>query len=271
MNNVKLVICDVDGTLIDADEAIPSEIQNLAVKLSEHGIIFTIATGRMPYEMEHLINFMGIKEPCAFGNGALISKGKDVIAQRTMCIKSILPLINEMQRAEMSIVLSLEDGDKVVEMTPFLKEKALQFNRNYEYIQLDRELLSVSSLYKVQVYNHYMENDIGVWTERLKQCEGSQQFNLNIYGNLGFEISPAGIDKSYGLKKIAAFLNISTQEILAIGDQNNDIEMIMTAGIGVSVANASDALKGISDYICTTETASGVIEAIKRYCELTDI
>ena len=52
---------------------------------------------------------------------------------------------------------------------------------------------------------------------------------------------------------------------MACGDNANDIEMVKWAGIGVAVANATDALKAAADYICVNERSEGAEEAIKRF------
>jgi phosphoglycolate phosphatase (TIGR01487 family) len=74
-----------------------------------------------------------------------------------------------------------------------------------------------------------------------------------------------GISKGLALRKLADGLGIPVAEFLAVGDSENDLEMIEAAGIGVAVANARDAVKAASDYITEKGDGDGFVEAVTRY------
>jgi phosphoglycolate phosphatase (TIGR01487 family) len=74
-----------------------------------------------------------------------------------------------------------------------------------------------------------------------------------------------GISKGLALQKLAADMGISLEEFLAVGDSENDLEMIEAAGIGVAVANARDAVKAASDYVTEKGDGDGFVEAVMRY------
>ncbi len=83
----------------------------------------------------------------------------------------------------------------------------------------------------------------------------------------GFAIhlQPAGISKGLGLRRLAADIGIPVGEFLAVGDSENDLEMIEAAGIGVAVANARDEVKAASDYVTEKGDGDGFAEAVMRY------
>lgn len=74
-----------------------------------------------------------------------------------------------------------------------------------------------------------------------------------------------GISKGLALQKLAVDMGIPVQEFLAMGDSENDLEMLEVAGIGVAVANARDAVKAASDYVTEKGDGDGFVEAVTRY------
>lgn len=74
-----------------------------------------------------------------------------------------------------------------------------------------------------------------------------------------------GISKGLALKKLAADIGIPAGEFLAVGDSENDLELIEAAGIGVAVANAREELKAASDYVAEKGDGDGFVEAVRRY------
>ena len=76
------------------------------------------------------------------------------------------------------------------------------------------------------------------------------------------EVLKKGVNKAFGLEKLAAALNIDPCEIAAIGDAANDIEMLEYAGLAIAMGNASEEVKVISDIVTDTNENNGVIKAI---------
>ena len=94
--------------------------------------------------------------------------------------------------------------------------------------------------------------------------EGSCE--ITHYGNQGLEIVRAGFGKFYGVKQICAGLGISMEQVLAIGDYENDYEMLTQAGIGAAVGNAEAATKACADLTARKERGAGAAEIIRRFC-----
>ncbi|HFI0530110.1 TPA: Cof-type HAD-IIB family hydrolase [Streptococcus suis] len=79
------------------------------------------------------------------------------------------------------------------------------------------------------------------------------------------EILPDGASKASGLKKLADRLSILPEEIMAIGDANNDLEMIAFAGLGIAMGNANEQVKDIAQDITDTNENNGVAKAIEKH------
>ena len=78
------------------------------------------------------------------------------------------------------------------------------------------------------------------------------------------EVLKKGVNKAFGLEKLAKELNIQPSEIAAIGDAANDVEMLEYAGLAIAMGNASEEVKAISDIVTDTNENNGVIKAIDK-------
>ena len=76
---------------------------------------------------------------------------------------------------------------------------------------------------------------------------------------------PLGTTKASALSRLAEILDIQPSEIMAMGDANNDIEMLQFAGLGVAMGNASDYVKSLADSITSSNEEDGVARAIEKY------
>ena len=91
---------------------------------------------------------------------------------------------------------------------------------------------------------------------------GSEDFEVSYYYT---EITNEKVNKWTALEKLIEKLNIKKEEVMAIGDNINDKEMIENVGMGVVTANSSPDMKEIAKYIVATNDNSGVAEAINKY------
>ena len=94
---------------------------------------------------------------------------------------------------------------------------------------------------------------------------GNEKISITSSYTYVYEIQSAGVNKGASLAEYAAMRGIRPEEILAIGDNHNDIEMIQYAGTGVAVGNALDELKAVADYVTDTADNAGVGKAIARF------
>ena len=89
---------------------------------------------------------------------------------------------------------------------------------------------------------------------------------LNVFTSAPFfmEIVPKGIDKFESLAKLCSYVGCTTEELAAFGDGGNDITMIAKSGLGVAMANASDAVKEVADYVTFDNDSDGCAHAIEQ-------
>ncbi len=258
---IKLVIADLDGTIYH-NKTISKETRNTIKQLTKDGYIFTIATGRHMTAAKSIIDSLDIKCPVICNNGAYVgipnqnvllhevlideATSRDVAQKALDCNTSFLLYTTNRIVATLDAKEKLEKriGDFPVhlvdscEMIDYIDEGILKvliieddkdtFNNLYEYFSKYSELSVVSS-------------------------------------NKGFiDIGNKNSSKGEALEVLCKFFNISLDQVLAVGDQENDILMLEEAKIGVAMGNASEAVKESADFITTTVEDDGFTFAINQ-------
>ena len=105
--------------------------------------------------------------------------------------------------------------------------------------------------------------------EKLERLQNDIRNNFNVHTSFShtnfLEVLASGINKGTALEWLCNKKGISREEIIAFGDNYNDIEMIEYAGIGVAVGNAEESVKKSADYVCLTNYEDGVGRFLKDY------
>ena len=131
----------------------------------------------------------------------------------------------------------------------------------YEFLKSKFEVTNVE-LSDQRVSEVAIERTI---TEELVK-ETINDFNVVVYDTkFAIQLTDPSVNKGSSLKMITNDLGIKTDEILAIGDSENDIEFLRVSDVKVAVNNAADELKDIADYITEKSYDDGVAEAIERF------
>lgn len=93
-----------------------------------------------------------------------------------------------------------------------------------------------------------------------------KDFDVKIYDSkFAIHLTDPSVDKGSSLKVLATYLNVKTEEIMAIGDGENDVEFLQVAGLKVAVNNAASELKAMADYVTHKPYGDGVAEAVSKF------
>ena len=113
----------------------------------------------------------------------------------------------------------------------------------------------------------YQNTDVDYLRRIAKELEDiTGPFDVSYSSNRYLEFNRAGINKGAGLRKLAEILGIDISEIIAVGDNNNDMAMIRAAGLGAGVANCTDEVRRICDYVSEADNeGGGVAEIIEKF------
>ncbi|MEE8390026.1 MAG: Cof-type HAD-IIB family hydrolase [Anaerolineae bacterium] len=262
---IRLVALDLDGTLMDDDMVIRSARVRRAISAAqEHGVMVTLATGRMydfalPYAHE-----LGINAPLICYQGGLIqSPDSDVPLYRATMEPSLVRQVLEWQ-AQRGYHFVLYAGDDV-----FLDER--RHPETFYRDMLGERLVWVDDLSSVLEQHDPVKflvfiepHEANHVETELRQRFGGQM-ELTRSHAIIVEGNPLGVSKGDALERLAAHLEVPQAQVMAVGDQDNDTSMIAWAGVGVAMGNGSPAVKAAADWVAPPLSEEGAAVAIERF------
>lgn len=255
-NQIKLVMTDLDDTLLN-DQKECSTINTQAIKkLKEAGIKFGIATGRGAHLIPRFLKQWGIEGYVDYIIGSNGAEVYDVHADKMECfhflsVDTILRIEEEYRQFPMAICL--------------YNQHELWTNKSiYEYeSRLEAHKLTARYIdYKKDVQKPYPKI-LGILPEtlleevlRYSKEHPDPHYRVFSSGKTLLEFVHPDLSKSYGIAYLCKKLNIDMQQVVAFGDASNDIEMLKDC-CGVAMNNASDEVKSYAQYIADDANASG--------------
>ncbi len=261
---IRLVVSDIDGTLFDKDEILDKEAVRLVQRLSGRGILFSLATGRVECMANHLAEKLGLRIPYVACNGATIVLNGKAIYRRQVRLQPLMRLIAEADLSGCTIIYSQDGMESVWRETPYILRQREKFNRYGIVRRIGENEAKATYLDKLTILDENSTRSI-LRLESACRILG-REYGYTRYGDRAIEIVHSSATKATGVGRLAKMLAIGMDEVLFIGDHQNDIQLISEAGIGVAVANSTDDVKLAADYICRNGHMAGVIEAVERFC-----
>ena len=260
---VKLVVSDLDGTLLNKHGKVEKDILNIIKRLNDNGIMFTVATGRSISMAENILELLNIEIPYILCNGAVVVHNKKIVIKKPMSLKLFRSVLEKAVKLGMTVIYSVDGIDNLLEETNWSLHRSEDYLKNLKLRRLEDAEWGNIEIDKVFILNDKDNEEINFIREDQSIIENC---SLTQYGNQSLEVVKKGISKSSGIEYLTSSLNIDFSNILAIGDQYNDVEMIKDTGYGTAVANAHDDIKKHAYYVTQNENYLGVIEAINKFC-----
>ncbi|RHW50056.1 Cof-type HAD-IIB family hydrolase [Bombilactobacillus bombi] len=267
----KLVASDLDETLLNDEKHVGQKTQEAIAMARDLGVIFVPNTGRGFTLIHQTLSELNLTEASneyviSF-NGSAITENRNerVIAKTLMDFATVNTLfqVGVKNKATMHIytltdiyVYNIENDEKnYLDKMGFayhvFDEPSLDFLQNQPLIKMlykDKERANLDDLHS-QIPQDILTNTTCTYSS-----------------NRYMEFNKAGINKGKGLLELAEILNIKPTEIIAIGDNTNDLSMIRVAGLGVAVQNAAKEVKDAANYVTSNDyNHDAVAEVIKKF------
>lgn len=268
----KLICMDMDGTLLNDKKEVSERAKKAINKAHELGVKVVIATGRIFVSAEFYGDIIGVKAPIIASNGAYVrEKDSDkAIYEKGLGYENYQLIIDLLKKYDIVPHFYTEDTiytEKLVHSSLAYKNanKTLPINRQVKIEVVD----DWSRLFAER--NPKIIKAMAVGDDEKKTKEAKNEFiKLNKFQVVSsmkntFEVMAKTTSKGNALKKICDYYGIDRNEIISIGDNENDISMIEFAGLGVAMGNAEQIVKNIADYITTTNEEDGVAKVIEKY------
>lgn len=287
----KLVAIDLDGTMLNSYGMVTESTKQVIKNTINKGTEVIIASGRPIDSIKTIAKEIGSENYFIAGNGALIYdiKKDEIIYEKFMNKQKVLEIIKICE--ENSIAYNIYTEKTII-------AKGLKYNVLYYYKEnLKKEENKKTNITIVEDVYEYIKNlenekflkitvcdetksvfnsiirklrtveDIDVLDvlhmSRKMIKQGTEDVPIEYYYT---EISLKDVDKWNAIEYLANKMNISKDEIIAIGDNINDKEMIENAKVGIAMGQSTPVITEIADFVTSNNNEDGVAKALEKYC-----
>ncbi|MDR0880672.1 MAG: HAD family hydrolase [Clostridioides sp.] len=262
----KLVVSDMDGTLLDGTQEITTQNKDAIDMILENDMKFAIASGRMYCSAKNHVDYLNTDIPIIACNGAMIkSTSGELIYSNTIETEVALKILEILDKHDVyyqaqhsELLFSKDLGSKGRGESQKLKAYMKTLDNVVTKKDFTEDILKNNILKFTVMDEANPERLVGIREElsKIKGIKMTSSMTCNI------EIMSEDVDKGIALDMLAKHLNICSDEIIAVGDNYNDIEMLKYAGLGVAMGNAQEDVKKIADFITTSNDESGFANAV---------
>ncbi len=266
----KLLVTDVDGTLLGADSQVSDENREAIQDLVARGVPVALCTGRSILSCRKIIERVGLHDQYhIFYDGALVgtADGGEPVHSVYLAPALIKEMVEYAADNGVDLELAALQGSFSERETWSARIKPTLFGHPvaigplrgiWERESIIRGSLTIREPGDRELADRFVarfRDDLGVSPAH------SPEFPEVTFLNL---VAP-GLSKGRAIEALAAHLGITTDEVVAVGDWLNDIPMLEAAGMAVAMGNAHEAVKAIADYVTLPAVEDGLAHAIRRF------
>ncbi|OPJ54677.1 Cof-type HAD-IIB family hydrolase [Clostridium oryzae] len=268
----KLICLDMDGTLLNSNKEVTPKTKEAIKEAREAGAHVAICTGRPFVSAYQYAALLGIEAPIISANGAFIkdAKSKAVIYKEILGKKRCKLILDVLLKYE--IIPNFHTPEAI--FTGGYNKHYMAYDKFNKTADDDKKISIVICEDWDRLFNEYENNivkciaiddDIDKVRKAKKELLELEELEVvSSYIN-NFEIMKSGVSKGSGAKKMAEFLGLSADEVICVGDNENDLSMIKYAGLGVCMENGEETVKKQADYITSSNDEDGIAEVINKF------
>jgi Cof subfamily protein (haloacid dehalogenase superfamily) len=260
---VRLLIADVDGTLVTQEKVLTARARQAVRRLREVGIAFAITSGRPPRGMSMLIDALGIDTPtAAFNGGMFVRPDLSIIDQRVLPAEVVGRVIRILEAHGLDVWVyrgpdwfvrqrhgpHVDREEWTVKFPPTVVSsfKGLQ-SQVVKIVGVSDDLRAVARC----------EADIRRECEEQVSASRSQLYYL--------DVTHPDANKGAVVRRLSDFLAIPTAEIATIGDMPNDILMFTKSGLSIAMGSAGAEVRQAAQHVTTSSEEEGFANAVEHY------
>jgi len=274
--NYKLICIDMDGTLLNTQKEVSHRNRKALINASEKGVKVVISSGRAYNFAVPFVDYTEQEIPIITANGALVKEKNS----GKVLYKKILGAVNASKVYQIfnkyDIPVSYFSDDRL------LSEESHRMVQQYNLIN---KLLPEELRFKLMLHNSLeeWEESFLKYNDDILKCLVIHEDKDTLYrarreiettideievtssGENVVEVNSKGVSKGRAVELLAGIYNIKKEEIICIGDGENDISMLEVAGMPIAMENAPDIVKEKARFITDSNDKDGVAKAIERF------
>ena len=271
--NFKLLVIDIDGTLLNPEGKITPDTRATVQAAQEAGIVVTLATARRYGNSAKIATELGLHGPLIVYDGALIVQHPEatILYSRLLAADIAQAAVDLLVRHNVQPVVHPDDGLLEEIWTGPAQLDTLLIDAYFAaYPEKMRRMpyadLCTGHADPRRVVAFTSEESIqGVIPEVAALPCSWNAIQRGSYGCAELVVMDQGCSKASAVAALAQVLHIPMQEVMALGDNTNDIEMLQAVGWGVAMGQAPDNVKAVAKAVTASNKEDGVAQAIKRY------
>ena len=270
---IKLIATDMDGTILDSQGFLDlPRLEKILDRLEEKGIRFVIATGNEIHRVRQLLGHLTDRVVLIVANGAKIFENNQLIQVETWddeLVEKALTFFKG-QECQNQFVITSMNGGFVKDGTIFTQ---LDKFMTPEMIELFYQRMNFVEELHPELFGGVLKMSLVVGEDKTDQVQEdfNQVFNGHVqavssgYGCL--DIIQDGIHKAWALQELFKRWGIKSEEIMAFGDSENDVEMLELAGIAYAMENADEKAKAVATEIAPANSEGGVYQVLENWLD----
>ena len=263
----KAVFIDLDGTLLRKNHTVIDAAKEVLQKLIQKNVLVVLVSARPLHGIMHIAEKTGLERcPVASLNGAYIFNNGRIIYDAVIGNELVTQVHQQLQKYESTPIYyhqnewysetknaHTDHEQRItsipVTIQPFAETCSVWQNKSSG----PNKILVVANAKIIEEIQSGLKQQ---YPNELTVCTSKPTF---------LEIMHESASKLKAVKMISEYYHISQEEIVAIGDNFNDMEMISFAGLGIAMGNAPDAVKEVANYVTDTNNNDGVAKALERF------
>jgi Cof subfamily protein (haloacid dehalogenase superfamily) len=263
MSNIRLVIADVDGTLVTPENQLTERARRAIFALRTAGIAFAITSGRPPRGMSMLVDPLELTAPiAAFDGGMLVHPDLSLIEEHTLPIAIIDPIIRATERHKLDVWL-YRGGDWFIRAL-----SAPHVEREKRTVRFSPTVVaSFDDLHERIIKIVGVSDDL----EAVARCETDlrRQFGEGVSAARSqpyyLDVTHALANKGAVVRRLSELLRVPVQQIATIGDMPSDVLMFAQSGLSIAMGNASLEVRSAARWVTGSNAEDGFADAVDKY------
>lgn len=259
---IKLVATDIDGTIFIPEKEFTPAVKDCIRRLSRLGVKVVLVTGRMNAAATKIAKDLGLNTPVVSYQGGLVTENGKILYERYLTLEQTEKILGWAKKENIHINLYNDD-------ILYSEKDCYEVQRYCNNLHTERTIKSFDEINKNKI-NKLLAIDYSN-PERITRYEKELQDvfpDLYIVKSTPYflEFSNPEASKKCAVEFLQNYWGLRKEEILTIGDQNNDIALLQAGGVKIAMGNATEELKEIADYITDSVYEDGFVAAMEKFC-----
>lgn len=256
----RLLVLDVDGTLLDSHKHVPATAAAAIAQLRQGGVSVVLATGRLPAGIEAICRRLDLSGPQVCAHGAVVADPLtgEVVACRPLSAAEITEHLDFARELEVDAIVADAGGFRVTDLRPGFERLFVPYDEPLPRLVDEKQLLEGSPL------KTYLDTGAERYRGVLEAAHErfGDRYTVTSPDSHSVELLARGVSKLSGIREAAAARGLDARGFVAVGDGPNDIPLLEAALISVAMGQAPAEVKSAATLVTDTNDHDGLAKAL---------